>query len=110
MVGQTLSGELVDADARVPDAGQRARIQAWRLDAAPGATVWIDLLSDDFDPMVSVLGPSIDGIPSSDDYSDRGWNSRLEITVPSDGQVIILVELYSEEGRGRLPLPASRTK
>lgn len=106
-LGETLEGTLTDDDARLPGRDEEERVQAWRLNAPPGATVWIDLLSDDFDPVLEIAGPSIEEIERNDDYADQGWNSRLEITVPDDGQVMIIVEPYSASDRGAFRLRAT---
>jgi hypothetical protein len=67
--------------------------------------VWIDMLSDAFDPILRVLGPNLVE-DQSDDYSE-GWNSRLEVTVPEDGEVLIVAGAYYAEGQGDFRLRVS---
>lgn len=102
-VGQTVEGVLDGSSPLHPSNG--TPLQAWLLVASPGATVWVDLLSDDFDPLLRVLGP---GLPESEsDDFDEGWNSRLEVTVPDDGEVRVLAGAFFAEGRGRYRLRVS---
>jgi hypothetical protein len=101
--GQTVESELTDTDTKHPSNG--TLVEAWRLVASPGSTVWIDMLSDAFDPVLRVLGPSLPEA-ESDDFSE-GWNSRLEVTVPDDGIVLVVAGAFYSEGSGAFRLRVS---
>ncbi|MEJ2539284.1 MAG: PPC domain-containing protein [Gemmatimonadota bacterium] len=101
--GDEIRGELTDA-VRHPTAGDP--IQPWRLEAEEGATVWVDVVSEDFDATVRAVWPGLDEERMNDD-SGGGCNSRLEVVMPREGPVIILPGAFSGAGRGRFLLRAS---
>lgn len=57
-------------------------VQAWALEGRAGQRVTIDLMSDDFDSYLQVIGP---GLHQTNDDGGEGLHSRLEITFPQDG-------------------------
>lgn len=102
-VGQEASGVLGADDAVHPS--EATPVQAWALVAAPGSTVWVDEVSNDFDPVLRVLNAQGDEV-TSDDF-DEGWNSRVEVTVPADGRLLVLAGAFSVEGSGAFTLRVS---
>jgi hypothetical protein len=59
-------------------------VQAWAFEAEAGHIVTIDMMSDDFDSYLYVVGPGLlDRL--EDDDSGEGLNSRLDVTFPNDG-------------------------
>ncbi len=58
-------------------------VQAWAFEAAAGDIVTIDMMSDDFDSYLYVVGPGLESL-ENDDGGD-GLNSRLDVTFPNDG-------------------------
>ena len=103
-VGQTVSGSLADTDVRFPTTG--APIQAWSLRAGPGTMVWVDLISEDFDPLLRVVSAGGDE-SSSDDYDGAGWNSRVQVTVPENGTLLVVAGAFDSDGQGAFLLRAS---
>jgi hypothetical protein len=102
-VGREASGVLSVDDETHPSDG--TPIQAWSLVAPPGSTVWVDEVSNDFDPLIRVLSAAGDEV-TSDDF-DEGWNSRVEVTVPVDGRLLVLAGAFSGDGQGAFLLRVS---
>ncbi len=59
-------------------------VQAWAFEARAGGFVTIDLMSDDFDSYLYVVGPGLPE-PLTDDDGGEGLNSRLDVSFPYDG-------------------------
>ncbi|HSG47599.1 MAG TPA: PPC domain-containing protein, partial [Longimicrobiales bacterium] len=102
-VGRETAGVLGVDDEVHPSEG--TPIQAWSLVAEPGTTVWVDEVSNDFDPLLRVLSAQGDEV-TSDDF-DEGWNSRVEVTVPADGRLLVLAGAFSADGSGAFLLRVS---
>jgi hypothetical protein len=102
-VGDAVTGTLSPEQLH-PESGEP--IQPWRLNAAPGTRVFVDVVSDDFDPTVRAVWPGIEEELMNDDFGE-GCNSRLEFTVPSDGPVSILPGSWSPGGQGEFLLRVS---
>ncbi len=79
-MGSNAKGMLTTADPVID--GQP--VQAWAFEARAGDFATIELMSDDFDSYLYVVGP---GLPEalSDDDGGEGLNSRLDISFPADG-------------------------
>jgi hypothetical protein len=54
-------------------------VEAWPLEGEPGQEVWIDLISDDFDGYLYLVGPGL-AEPLTDDDSGGACNARLNFT------------------------------
>ena len=78
--GSPPMGRLTGADPVVD--GQP--VQAWAFEARAGGFVTIDLMSDDFDSYLYVVGPGLPE-PLTDDDGGEGLNSRLDVSFPHDG-------------------------
>jgi hypothetical protein len=67
-----------------------AYLEAWSIQGQPGQTVTIDVISDDFDPLLYVAGP---GLPEAlaDDDSGGACNARIEVTFLETGAFHIVV-------------------
>jgi len=59
-------------------------VQAWAFEAKAGEFVTIELMSDDFDAYLYVVGPGLPE-PLTDDDGGEGLNSRLGVSFPNDG-------------------------
>ena len=60
-------------------------MQAWAFEARAGDLATVELLSDDFDSYLRVVGPGLSAPLSDDDGGNEGLNSRLDISFPEDG-------------------------
>ena len=102
-VGEEASGVLTTAQLH-PWSGEP--IQAWRLEAAPGTLLYVDVVSDAFDPTVRAVWPGLDEELMNDDFG-AGCNSRLELVVPAQGPVTLLPGAWSSTGEGEFLLRVS---
>jgi hypothetical protein len=91
VVGQTVSGSLSDDEPAVID-GRPG--QAWELEGEEGQEVTIELVSEDFDPYLYVVGPGMD-LPVEDDDSAGDMDSRVEFEFPESGTYRIIVSAFS---------------
>jgi hypothetical protein len=82
--GVPASGELSDADVRLP-AGER--VQGWSFEGDEGETVRIDLASSDFDSYLYLAGPGL-GSGISDDDGGEGLDSRICTRLPVSGRYL----------------------
>jgi hypothetical protein len=95
-IGGTMSGWLSDSDPIVDD----GRIgQVWALAGRRGETYTIDLMSDDFDSYLYVVGPGLIEPRTNDDGGD-GLDSRLTLTLPEDGTYRIVTSAHSMSSLG----------
>ena len=79
-MGSNARGMLTSADPLID--GQP--VQAWAFEARAGDFATIELMSDDFDSYLYVVGPGLHEALSDDDGGE-GLNSRLGISFPADG-------------------------
>jgi hypothetical protein len=86
-VGEAASGLLTSADPVVLE-GRRG--QVWALEGEAGQTVTIDLISDDFDCYLYLVGPGL-AEPLSDDDSGGDFDSRIDITFPENGTYRVII-------------------
>lgn len=94
-VGQELEG-FMDADGpRHPDADRT--IQAWALDVPEGLEVYVDIVSNAFDPVLYVVGPGIEEALFADD-SGAGCNARQFLVSGGAGTVLLPGAYYSGGG------------
>lgn len=103
--GQTVTGRLEEMDDR-GDGGEF--VDVW--ETLGGATVTIDLRSQDFDALLRVMARDEDGRwreVASDDDGGVGMDSRLTITLP-EGDVRIHVTTYRPGDRGAYTLSLHR--
>lgn len=103
--GQTVTGRLDEMDDR-GDGGEF--VDVW--DTPGGATVTIDLRSQDFDPLLRVVARRPDGTweeIARDDDGGVGMDSRLTLTLP-DGHVRIHATTYRPGDRGAYTLSVHR--
>ncbi|MCH7891285.1 MAG: PPC domain-containing protein, partial [Gemmatimonadetes bacterium] len=80
MRGSNARGMLTAADPVIDG----KPVQAWAFEARAGDFVTVELMSDDFDSYLFVVGPGLPE-PLSDDDGGEGLNSRLDISFPADG-------------------------
>lgn len=98
--GQTIAGQLRRTDVLSRD---RAYIQEWRITAAQGEVVTIDLVSDSFDVYLLVYGPGL-ATDLQDDDSGGNCNARLTVRFPERGVYHIAVTSTEERQTGPFSL------
>lgn len=105
-VGDAVDGRLTLEGPRHPGDGRT--IQPWSLALAGGSTVFVDVVSDDFDPLAYAVGPGIVGELFNDDgIGASGCNTRLEIGPEVSGPVTLLIGSFHEDMGGRFLLRIS---
>ncbi|MEQ1854818.1 MAG: hypothetical protein ABL963_00010 [Longimicrobiales bacterium] len=104
-VGQTREGTLDPAGSRHPDTDRV--VQAWSLELDTGTEVTVDLESNEFDPVLYVLGPGLDEPIYVDDAGGGVCNSRIAFTPSASGTFRVLAGAYYEGGGGAFTLRAS---
>jgi hypothetical protein len=90
-LGESADGFLTTSD---PVIEQGRRGQAWELEGRAGETYTIDLISDDFDCFLYVIGPGLTD-PMTDDDGAGDLNSRITITFPFDGVYVVIASALS---------------
>ncbi len=103
VAGETVSGFLPN-DGPVLTQGRHG--QAWALRGFAGQSLSIDLVSDDFDTYLYLVGPGID-TPLEDDDGGNDTNSRLTTTLPESGTYRVIVSAYSSGSGGAFDLQVS---
>jgi serine protease Do len=99
-VGGTMTGYLSESDPIVDD---NRHGQAWALEGRAGDVYTVELMSDDFDSYLYLVGPGITD-PRTDDDGGEGLNSRLTVTLPEDGSYRVVVSCLSPSGTGEYSL------
>jgi hypothetical protein len=100
-----ISDTLTDKDIPTGDGGF-ARDYIVKL--AAGDQVAIDLLSDEFDTVVVLLGADGSAIAENDDGPDGTSNSLLFARITEAGTYIIRVQAFGETGSGKFTLKLNR--
>lgn len=101
-LGQGIEGRLDQRDNRLG-----AKFQdRYRLTAHRGDRIRLDLISSEFDTIVSLTAP--DGtLISNDDRpgaAQGDTNSRLDTVIPEDGDYLVGVTSYADNGTGKYRL------
>lgn len=106
-LGQTIEGEIGDGD---PESDEGIAYDAYAFGGRRGDRVAVALDSDGFDPLVRI-GRMTNGVFSelayNDDGPDSGLNSRLNFTLPEDGEYVIRATPLSAGGTGPYSLTLS---
>ncbi len=107
--GETVTSELDFQDAILENG---ISYEEWIYQGEAGERLSIRLASDDFDAYLSVGRMNADGIfqeiASNDDAPDDGLNSRVELTLPGDGEYVIRARSLSAGGAGMYTLEVRR--
>jgi len=79
-VGSTSYGTLTDLDPVI----EGRPVQAWSFRGEAGQRITVDLISEDFDSYLHLIGPGISSPMTNDDGAGE-FNSRIEVTLPESG-------------------------
>ena len=82
-------------------------VEAWALEGEPGQEVWIDLVSDDFDSYLYVVGPGF-GETLTDDDSGGACHARINFTFLDRGVFRVVASSTSGRQSGTYRLRVSR--
>ncbi len=94
-----VEGQLLESDPFFPGGG--GPMQAWLLRGTAGQQVTVELHSTDFDPFMALAGTNID--PITDDDGGTGFDSRISVTLPADGEYrVVVTSVGSRTGSYRL--------
>ncbi len=103
-VGDVARGILTSSDAVIVD-GRHG--QAWALEGVEGETYTIDLMSEDLDPYLYIVGPGMPG-PRTNDDGGEGFNARITVTLPEDGTYRVIASSLSASRMGPYTLRVTR--
>ena len=101
-VGREYGGALTEADPRWTQ--DDSRVQAWAIEGAAGESVTIDLISDEFDAYLMVLGPSVSEF---DDDGAGGCNARVTFRFAENTAYRIIVNHNGEPSTGAFQIRAA---
>jgi hypothetical protein len=100
-----VSDTLTDKDIPTGDGGFA---RDYTIQLAAGDQVAIDLLSDEFDAVVALLGADGSAIAENDDGPDGTTNSLLFTRITEGGTYIIRVQAFGQTGSGKFTLKVNR--
>jgi hypothetical protein len=104
---QEISETLTEND--IPT-GEGGFAKDYLIDLQKGDQLAIDLVSDDFDSIVILIGADGSTITENDDGPDGSTNSLLFSRITEGGKYIVRVRAFGETGEGRFTLKVSRLK
>jgi len=94
-VGSELEGEFTDQDYTTVSG---VRVKAYELSGSQGDPITVDLMSEEMDSYLYLVGPGYDE-PFTDDDSGVACNARLNTFLPEDGPYLLVVgSLVGETG------------
>ncbi|MGB0560313.1 MAG: PPC domain-containing protein [Spirulinaceae cyanobacterium] len=103
--GQDQQGTLTEED--IPN-GEGGFFRDYEVELREGDSVAIDLVSNEFDPIVALIKP--DGTPmgNNDDSPEGTTNSLLFLRIKETGDYIVRVSAFGETGGGAFTLTVTR--
>ena len=90
--------------------GQGGFARDYMVKLAKGDNLAIDLSSDSFDSIITLLGPDGSTIAENDDGPDGSSNSLLFTRITKAGTYIVRVRSFGETGIGSFKLKVTRLK
>jgi hypothetical protein len=93
-VGSEVAGALSEMDYRTTSG---MLVQAFALAGGAGDPITVDLISDDFDAYLYLVGPGYDE-PLSDDDSGGACHARLTLFLPEDGPYRLVAGSWQSPG------------
>lgn len=90
--------------------GEGGFARDYTIDLQEGEQVAIDVISDNFDAIVILLGSDGTAIAENDDGPDGTTNSLLFSRITESGKYIIRVRSFGETGNGKFTLKVTRLR
>ncbi len=90
--------------------GQGGFARDYRVNLTDVDQVAIDLISDEFDAIVSLIGSDGTTIAENDDGPDGTTNSLLFARIRATGDYIVRVRAFGESGVGKFTLKVTRLR
>ncbi|UCC82483.1 MAG: PPC domain-containing protein [Gemmatimonadota bacterium] len=104
-VGAEVWGALSTADVRDP---RDSYLEAWLLEGRAGESVTVDMISDEFDSYLYVVGPGL-GETLNDDDSGGACHARITFTFLENGTFRVIASSTSSQQTGPYVLRVSDT-
>ncbi len=104
-VGAEVWGALSAADVRAPD---DSYVEAWALEGRAGESVTVDMITDEFDSYLYVVGPGL-GETLSDDDSGGACHARITFTFLENGTFHVIASSTASQQTGPYVLRVSDT-
>ena len=92
-LGSSSYGTLSDLDPMI----EGRPVQAWAFRGDAGQRVTFDLISEDFDSYLHLIGPGITA-PMTDDDGAGDLDSRIEFTLPASGTYRVIASSLGGDG------------
>lgn len=105
--GREITDNLSEAD--IPT-GEGGFARDYYIELIKGDQVAVDLISDDFDTIVVLIGADGTKIGENDDGTDGSTNSLLFTRIEENGRYIIRVRAFGDTSGGKFRLKVSRLK
>ncbi|NET39278.1 MAG: peptidase [Cyanothece sp. SIO1E1] len=105
--GKEITGSLSNKD--IPT-GMGGFSRDYMVKLKGGDQVAVDLLSDEFDALVALIGPDGSTIGENDDGPDGTTNSLLFARITEEGNYVVRVRSYAGEGVGEFSLKVTRLR
>ena len=102
-IGAEVRGALSASDFTTAD---ESYVEAWALEGRPGQELSIDLISDDFDSYLYVVGPGL-GEALTDDDSGGACHARINFTVLDRGVFHVVASSTARRQSGTYQLRVS---
>jgi hypothetical protein len=105
------SGEVTDrlSEQDIPT-GFGGFARDYKVSLEEGDHIVIDLLSDEFDTIITLIGPDGATIGENDDGPDGTTNSLLFARITRSGDYILRVRPYAGQGTGNFTLKLTRLR
>ena len=90
--------------------GEGGFARDYYIDLNKGDQVAVDLISDDFDTIVLLIGEDGTKVGENDDGTDGSTNSLLFTRIEENGRYIVRVRAFGDTSGGKFRLKVSRLK